>query len=80
MCLLYPEEIDQRLNWPLGRAERLARQRRLPYVLLPDGSIRLRWSELEGLLLDVPASGSVPASRSGNENQQQAEKPAGEGL
>ena len=34
MALLYPEEIDQRLNWPLGRAERLARQRRLPYVLL----------------------------------------------
>ena len=56
MALLYPEEIDQRLNWPLGRAERLARQRRLPYVLLPDGSIRLRWEEIEPLVLEVRAA------------------------
>ncbi len=42
---LYPEDVDRRLSWPLGRAERLARQRRLPYVLLPDGSIRLKWEE-----------------------------------
>lgn len=57
MPLLYPEDIDQRLNWPLGRAERLARQRRLPYVLLPDGSIRFRWDEIERLVLAVtPAS------------------------
>ena len=55
MALLYPEEIDQRLNWPLGRAERLARQRRLPYVLLPDGSIRLRWEDIEPLVLEVRA-------------------------
>ncbi len=57
MTLLYPDEVDRRLNWPVGRAERLARQRRLPYVLLPDGSIRFRWEEVEGLLLDVPAVG-----------------------
>jgi hypothetical protein len=56
MALLYPEEIDQRLNWPLGRTARLARQRRLPYVLLPDGSIRLRWAEIEPLVLEVPAA------------------------
>jgi len=53
MSLLYPEDIDQRLNWPLGRAERLARQRRLPFVLLPDGSIRFRWEEIEELIQDV---------------------------
>ena len=57
MSLIYPEDVDQRLNWPLGRAERLARQRRLPYVLLPDGSIRFRWEEIEPLLLPVPATG-----------------------
>jgi hypothetical protein len=56
MALLYPEEIDQRLNWPLGRAERLARQRQLPYVMLPDGSIRFKWEEIEPLVLAVPAS------------------------
>jgi hypothetical protein len=54
--LFYPEEIDQRLNWPLGKAEKLARQRRLPYVLLPDGSIRFRWEEIERLLLAVPSA------------------------
>jgi len=56
MALIYPEDVDQRLNWPLGRAERLARQRRLPYVLLPDGSIRFRWEEIERLLLPIPAA------------------------
>ena len=56
MSLLYGEEIDQRLNWPLGRAERLARQRRLPYVLLPDDSIRFKWEEIEPMLLAVPAT------------------------
>lgn len=56
MSLLYPEDVDQRLNWPLGRAERLARQRRLPYVLLPDGSIRFRWEQIEQLILSVLSS------------------------
>lgn len=51
--LLYSEDIDQRLNWPLGKAEKLARQRWLPYVLLPDGSIRFRWEEIERLVLSV---------------------------
>lgn len=61
MALLYPEDVDQRLNWPLGRAERLARQRRLPYVLLPDGSIRFRWDEIERLVLPVVPS-NAPVS------------------
>ena len=56
MALLYGEEIDQRLNWPLGKAEKLARQRRLPYVMLPDGSIRFKWEEIEPLVLAVPAA------------------------
>ena len=44
--LLYPEEIDSRLNWPLGRTSRLARKGNLPPYLLPDGSIRFRWDEV----------------------------------
>ena len=51
----YPEEVDRRLNWPLGRSARLARQRRLPHVLLPDGSIRFDWEQIEPLLRYVPA-------------------------
>ena len=61
MALPYPEDVDQRLNWPLGRAERLARQRRLPYVLLPDGSIRFRWDEIERLVLPVGPSNAPDA-------------------
>lgn len=52
---LYPEDVDRRLNWPLGRAERLARRRRLPHVLLPDGAVRFRWEEIEPLIRVVPA-------------------------
>ena len=63
MELLYPTDVDQRLNWPLGKAEKLARQRRLPYVLLPDSSIRFRWEEIERLLLAVPSVVSIQESR-----------------
>jgi len=50
---LYPEDVDRRLNWPLGRAERLARRRRLPHIVLPDGSIRFEWEPVERLLQRV---------------------------
>jgi hypothetical protein len=50
-------ELDQRLGWKAGTAERLARQRRLPHVILPDGSIRFEWSNIEPLLVRVPAVG-----------------------
>ncbi len=52
---LFPEEIDKRMGWKPGRAERLARQRRLPYVLLPDGSIRFDWTTIEPLIVRIPA-------------------------
>lgn len=51
--LVYPEDVDKRLAWPLGRAERLARRGRLPHVLLPDGSIRFSWSEVRRLIQRV---------------------------
>jgi hypothetical protein len=53
--MLTPEEVDQRLSWPPGRAERLARQRRLPHFLLPDGRIRFVWEEVERHVVRVPA-------------------------
>ena len=52
---IYPEDVDRRLNWPLGRAERLARRKRLPHVRLPDGSIRFEWEAIAPLVQKVPA-------------------------
>ncbi len=52
---LSPEELDRRMGWRPGRAEQLARQRRLPYMLLPDGSIRFDWTEIEPLIVRIPA-------------------------
>ena len=54
---LYPEDVDRRLNWPLGRAERFARRRKLPHILLPDGSVRFEWESVEALVERVPVDG-----------------------
>ena len=35
MELLYPTDVDQRLNWPLGKAKSWHDSGALPYVLLP---------------------------------------------
>ena len=56
MSFLYGEEIDKRLTWPLGRAERLARRQKLPHVVLPDGSIRFVWDQIEPLIRVVDPS------------------------
>ena len=51
--LLFPEDIDARLNRPPGTANRLARRKKLPHYVLPDGSIRLRWEEIAPLVRHV---------------------------
>ena len=56
-----PEEVDTRLSWRPGTAERLARQRRLPHTLMPNGEVRFVWAEVEALIVRVPAAGVVPA-------------------
>jgi hypothetical protein len=60
MPLLLPEEIDHKLNWPAGKAERLARRKKLPHILLPDGSVRFEWEQIEPTLRRVPIE--VPAN------------------
>jgi hypothetical protein len=60
--MVYPEDIDKRLNWPLGTAKRLARKKQLPHYVLPDGSIRFRWEEVEPLVLHVPVQEEQEAS------------------
>jgi len=54
MPLSFGEDIDRRVGWPLGKAERLARQGKLPHLILPDGSVRFEWSEIDPLILRVP--------------------------
>ncbi|HJZ58653.1 MAG TPA: hypothetical protein VKE74_27170 [Gemmataceae bacterium] len=51
--LLFPEEIDVRLGWPPGTAQRLARRQKLPHYVLPDGALRLRWDEVVPLVVSV---------------------------
>ena len=48
--LLCGEEVDRRLNWPAGKAQKLARRGKLPHVVLPDGAIRFIWEQVERLL------------------------------
>lgn len=52
--LLQSADIDRRLAWPIGRAERLARRGQLPHVRLPDGAIRFHWREIARLIDRVP--------------------------
>jgi len=54
--LLYPEDVDRRLNWPIGRAARMAKRKRLPHLVLPDGSVRFEWPKIESLLRQVSAA------------------------
>ncbi|KAA1261145.1 hypothetical protein LF1_36890 [Rubripirellula obstinata] len=51
--LLLTADVDRRLAWPLGRAERLARRGKLPHLVLPDGSIRFRWRDIAKLVQTV---------------------------
>ncbi len=54
--LIFPEDLDKQMGWRPGRSERLSRQRRLPHVLLPDGSIRFDQAEINQLIVRVPAT------------------------
>ena len=63
--LLYGEEIDRRLNWPLGRAERLARRKKLPHYVLPDGSVRFRWADIEPLIVSIDTTGDIDMAKGG---------------
>jgi hypothetical protein len=45
--LLRPIDLDDLLGLPVGRAEKLARQLQLPHVVLPDGAIRFRLTDIQ---------------------------------
>ena len=48
--LLTPEETDDLLRYPPGKAERLARRGKLPHIRLPDDAIRFKASDIESLM------------------------------
>ena len=66
--LLYPDDIDSRLNWPPGHTSRLARTGKLPHYVLPDGSIRLRWEEIAPLVQHVPNPPESNKAKGGRPN------------
>ncbi|MDX1963920.1 MAG: hypothetical protein SFX18_12260 [Pirellulales bacterium] len=55
--LLLSADIDRRLGWPIGKAERLAKRGKLPHICLPDGEIRFQWRAIRALLKHVKRSG-----------------------
>ncbi len=48
--LLIPVEVDRLFRYRAGTAERLAKRGRLAHIVLPDGSIRFRKSDIAELL------------------------------
>jgi hypothetical protein len=49
------EDIDARLGWWPGTARLMARRDALPHYRLPDGSVRFRRAEVEGMIQRRPA-------------------------
>lgn len=60
MRLLTGYEVDERLRWVKGRAERMARAGKLPHLLLPDGSIRFNEVDVQQFVQRVEPSNGGP--------------------
>ena len=48
--LLTPRETDQLLRYPRGRSIRLAKEGKLPAIVLPDGEYRFIEQDIESIL------------------------------
>ena len=55
--LLRPLDVDVLLRYSYGRSKRLARRGLLPFLTLPDGEIRFRQSDINGII-----AGNAPAT------------------
>ena len=59
--LLKPTEVDELLRYAAGRATKLARSGKIPFIRLPDGAIRFDEREIKQLLInpqkEVPNDG-----------------------
>lgn len=56
--LIKPKDVDLIMQWPFGKSSRLARQGRMPHIVLPDGQIRFDPAEVENIL----ANGREPGT------------------
>jgi hypothetical protein len=63
--LLTPHDVDRLFRYPSGRAARLAKAGRIPFIRLPDGEIRFDQIEIDKLLASAtrPKDGMVPDAR-----------------
>lgn len=72
MDLLTGFQVDDLFKWPKGRAERLARRGKIPYLLLPDGqTVRFERESIEGAIRRI----SLRVSRRLNLVQKKAARP-----
>src|SRR5262249_28558590 len=61
--LVYSASVGRARNWTRGKAERLARRRRLPHYVLPNGEIRFRLAEVLPLVRHVRPQDEEGAGR-----------------
>jgi hypothetical protein len=54
--LLTGPEVDTLFRWPLGRAEKLAKKRQLPYISMPDGGVKFSRQVVIGLCKAIPSA------------------------
>ena len=50
ITLLKPGEVDLLFRYPSGRALRLAKSKRIPHIVLPDGDIRFDEAEIKAII------------------------------
>lgn len=74
--LLKPIELDTRLRYPGGRCAKLAREGKIPHIVLPDGAIRFdseqiaAWLSTRGRGDQLPLDTRTPASPTPNTEHQ----------
>ena len=51
--IMKPVEVDLTLRWPAGKTERLAKQGKIPHLVLLDGAIRFSPEDVDKILADA---------------------------
>lgn len=60
--LLMPDEVDRLFRYPRGRAARLARAGKIPFIKLPDGAVRFDPAVIARLIEPAVPPASAPRS------------------
>lgn len=64
--LLMPREVDRLFRYPRGRSARLARERKLPAIILPDGEIRFSEDEINRIVNQAANDGQQASQEVAN--------------